>query len=90
MSVSDSATALDPVTVSAGSTLGESFAAAGLTMTGPNAIVVARTDDGRLLDLSHMPDAELAVGIVSDGIRNPLAGGCLCTSNVGARQGVYR
>ncbi|MBX7070423.1 MAG: threonine--tRNA ligase [Microthrixaceae bacterium] len=61
MSVSDSATALDPVTVSAGSTLGESFAAAGLTMTGPNAIVVARTDDGRLLDLTHMPDAELAV-----------------------------
>jgi len=47
--------------IPAGTTCAEAVAAAGLPMTGPDAIVVVRGQDGALRDLSWIPDADAQV-----------------------------
>jgi threonyl-tRNA synthetase len=54
----------DPVVVPAGTTCADAVAAAGLPVTGPEAVVVVRDPDGRLRDLAWAPEAEVAVGPV--------------------------
>jgi len=53
--------AVEPVVVPAGTTAADAVAAAGLKQAGPDAIVVVRTPDGRLRDLSWVADADLRV-----------------------------
>jgi threonyl-tRNA synthetase len=53
--------ALEPVAVPAGTTAADAVAAAGLPRAGPDAVVVVRTPDGRLRDLSWAADHDLEV-----------------------------
>jgi threonyl-tRNA synthetase len=53
--------AVEPLVVPAGSTAADAVAAAGLRLAGPDAIVVVRTPDGRLRDLSWVADDDLRV-----------------------------
>jgi threonyl-tRNA synthetase len=52
---------VEPVLVPAGTTAADAVAAAGLKLAGPDAIVVVRTPEGRLRDLSWVADADLQV-----------------------------
>jgi threonyl-tRNA synthetase len=49
------------VTVAAGTTAGAAMTAAKLPATGPNAIVVVRAPDGRLMDLTWTPEVDTEV-----------------------------
>jgi threonyl-tRNA synthetase len=51
--------AVEPLVVPAGTTAADAVAAAGLRLAGPDAIVVVRTPDGRLRDLSWVADDDL-------------------------------
>ncbi|MEV6524789.1 threonine--tRNA ligase [Longispora sp. NPDC051575] len=53
------------VLVPAGTTAAEAVEVAGLPMTGPKAIVVLRTDEGVLKDLSWVPDTDTGAEAVS-------------------------
>lgn len=55
----------DPVVVPAGTTCADAVAAAGLPMTGPEAIVVVRDPDGVLRDLAWAPPEQVRVEPVS-------------------------
>ena len=61
MSAPSPSAAVEPIVVPAGTTAADAVAAAGLKLAGPDAIVVVRTPDGRLRDLSWVADAELRV-----------------------------
>ena len=62
MSAAASPTSAAPIRVAAGTTAGEAVREAGLPSRGaPGAIVVVRDADGRLRDLSWMPDADVEV-----------------------------
>jgi len=54
-------TAVDRVTVAAGTTAAEAVAGAGLPANGPQAVVVVRDADGRLRDLDWTPDVDAEV-----------------------------
>ncbi len=56
-----SAAVVDPLVVPAGTTCAEAVAQAGLPTTGPRAVVVVRTPDGQLRDLSWTPEEETTV-----------------------------
>jgi len=53
--------AVEPLVVPTATTAADAVAAAGLKLAGPDAIVVVRTPDGRLRDLSWVADADLRV-----------------------------
>ncbi|WP_018350162.1 threonine--tRNA ligase [Longispora albida] len=53
------------VLVPAGTTAAEAVEAAGLPTTGPKAVVVVRTDDGTLKDLSWTPDSDTGAEAVA-------------------------
>ena len=53
--------AVEPLVVPAGTTAADAVAAARLKLAGPDAIVVVRTPDGRLRDLSWVADADVEV-----------------------------
>ncbi|PWU46945.1 threonine--tRNA ligase [Micromonospora globispora] len=55
----------DPVVVAAGTTAADAVAAAGLTITGPKAVVVVRDPQGQLRDLDWKPAEETTVEPVS-------------------------
>jgi threonyl-tRNA synthetase len=57
--------AVDTVTVAAGTTAGAAVAEAGLPMSGPKAIVVVRDGEGNLRDLDWAPQADTMVGPVA-------------------------
>jgi threonyl-tRNA synthetase len=55
------AAVVEPLAVPAGTTAADAVAAAGLKQAGPDAIVVVRTPDGRLRDLSCVAEGDLQV-----------------------------
>ncbi|HEY8558186.1 MAG TPA: threonine--tRNA ligase, partial [Actinomycetes bacterium] len=61
MSAPSPSAAVEPLVVPAGTTAADAVAAAGLRLAGPDAIVVVRTPDGRLRDLSWVAEDDLRV-----------------------------
>ncbi|HEV2919696.1 MAG TPA: threonine--tRNA ligase, partial [Actinomycetota bacterium] len=61
MSAASPAAVVEPLVVPAGTTAADAVAAAGLRLAGPDAIVVVRTPDGRLRDLSWVAEDDLQV-----------------------------
>jgi threonyl-tRNA synthetase len=61
VSAASPAAVVEPLVVPAGTTAADAVAAAGLRLAGPDAIVVVRTPDGRLRDLSWAPGDDVQV-----------------------------